>query len=54
MSCLLYDLKSGNSGFVINTTIFSHTFVSTKGNESNEPMIVQIGQLEAEIFGTII
>ena len=46
----LYDLESRISWFVIDTTIFSPDFESTKWDKSNEPTIIQIGQIEAEIF----
>ena len=50
LSCPLYDLESENNWFVIDMTIFTLDSESTNLDKSNESKIIQIGQIEAQIF----
>ena len=54
LSWPLYDLESGNSWFVKDMTILSHDFERTSLDKYNEPRIIQIEQIEAEIFAISI
>ena len=47
-------LKVEKNWYVIDMTIFAPDYKSINWDESNEPKIIQIGQIEAEIFAISI
>ena len=54
LSWPLYDLESRNTWSVIYMTILSLDLASTMWDKFNEPKIIKIGHLEAEILNILI